>query len=568
LKKTGLLIFLLLSLSFIILSSHVSLVYASWLSGWKYRKSHLITNSTNAGTNYQVNITVHYGSGTDLGANVYCDSKCKTDFGDIRFTDNDETTVLDCWNETFFPSDNITFWVEIQDDLSTENVTIYLYYGNPSANSISDISKVWWFSYDPDDDAVGSNPTGWTLTEGVGRTVEVSDEQAKFGSNSVELNDTTEATYCSALRTLLLEKSVSMRLLTWVWRGQTNMECGGSPRVEDGSGNNAVYFTTLGDGNFSYYDDSLGGWQNLTTYNAEQWYRIEIVSVCSNGDFNIKIDGTWFNDKDFHGNPTEFDRIFFATSTSGNPVLLYFDVVCWGKYVEPEPSHDAWGSEETIYSVNFRFNVGGQFRVDNATVTNGTTYSYTKNGTVYELVAIPKNSSYVFVSFNWSSSSVTNPYNLTVTQNETVWCIFDSTPEGEAPIRPYCVYIGHNSSLGGNTTLLYAKLKTDSGTLSYARWCHNNTGSYVNGSWLALSGSEDNINTTINLGMDYDDIIGFKVYMNNSLGNYAESKTTYLFGVDDPPIKELNLIPFLFVGACIVAGLIAFVFILSRRKKK
>ena len=33
-----------------------------WLSGWSYRKSHVIEAASGAGTNYQVKITAHYGS--------------------------------------------------------------------------------------------------------------------------------------------------------------------------------------------------------------------------------------------------------------------------------------------------------------------------------------------------------------------------------------------------------------------------------------------------------------------------------------------------------------------------
>jgi len=36
----------------------------SWLSGWDYRKSHVINPATNAGTGYQISLTVHYGSGS------------------------------------------------------------------------------------------------------------------------------------------------------------------------------------------------------------------------------------------------------------------------------------------------------------------------------------------------------------------------------------------------------------------------------------------------------------------------------------------------------------------------
>ncbi|MHA2265944.1 MAG: hypothetical protein ACXAEN_26420, partial [Candidatus Thorarchaeota archaeon] len=44
-----------------------------WLSGWSYRKFHIILGSAGAGTNYQVRIIVHFGSGIDDGSEVYCD---------------------------------------------------------------------------------------------------------------------------------------------------------------------------------------------------------------------------------------------------------------------------------------------------------------------------------------------------------------------------------------------------------------------------------------------------------------------------------------------------------------
>ena len=45
-----------------------------WLSEWGYRKSHNLTGATGAGTDYQVSITVHSGSGSDSGDDVYLDS--------------------------------------------------------------------------------------------------------------------------------------------------------------------------------------------------------------------------------------------------------------------------------------------------------------------------------------------------------------------------------------------------------------------------------------------------------------------------------------------------------------
>lgn len=57
-----------------------------WLGDWQYRKSHVINPSIGAGTNYQIRIKAYYGDGVDNGENVYLNGKCRSDFGDVRFT--------------------------------------------------------------------------------------------------------------------------------------------------------------------------------------------------------------------------------------------------------------------------------------------------------------------------------------------------------------------------------------------------------------------------------------------------------------------------------------------------
>jgi len=109
-----------------------------WLNGWGCRKSHVINPASGAGTDYPIRITVHYGSGTDSGEHVYLNGKCRTDFGDIRFTRSDGETLLDYFMESKTDGDNAVFWVKIPDDLSTNPVTIYIYYNNPNATRADD----------------------------------------------------------------------------------------------------------------------------------------------------------------------------------------------------------------------------------------------------------------------------------------------------------------------------------------------------------------------------------------------------------------------------------------------
>ena len=127
------------------LSLHsVNATGGSWYDGnWSYRKSHTVNPATGAGTNYQIRIVVHYGSGSDSGNDVYLSSQCRTDFGDIRFTDSGGQTLLNYWMESDNASSAAIFWVKVSADLSSSAQTIYIYYGNPSATSISNCAATF-----------------------------------------------------------------------------------------------------------------------------------------------------------------------------------------------------------------------------------------------------------------------------------------------------------------------------------------------------------------------------------------------------------------------------------------
>jgi hypothetical protein len=110
---------------------------SSWLSGWAFRKSHVINNVTGAGTNYLVQVTVYYGSGTDSGGNVYLNSLCQTNFGDVRFTASDGLTLLNYYMSSETASNKADFWVQDPDNLSNVNSTIYIYFGKSGAVTTS-----------------------------------------------------------------------------------------------------------------------------------------------------------------------------------------------------------------------------------------------------------------------------------------------------------------------------------------------------------------------------------------------------------------------------------------------
>ena len=107
---------------------------SNWYNtSWTRRKEITITGSTaGAQTNYQLKIPVSY------------DSDMQVDFDDVRFTSSDGVTLIDHWLESKTDSSTADFWVEVPSiPASPSTTTIYLYYGNTRASSVSNGSNTF-----------------------------------------------------------------------------------------------------------------------------------------------------------------------------------------------------------------------------------------------------------------------------------------------------------------------------------------------------------------------------------------------------------------------------------------
>jgi len=69
-------------------------------------------------------------------ASLISAGKMRSDCGDIRFRDSDETTDLSYWIESGCNSGSTSIWVKVPS-VPSGTKTIYMYYGNPSASSES-----------------------------------------------------------------------------------------------------------------------------------------------------------------------------------------------------------------------------------------------------------------------------------------------------------------------------------------------------------------------------------------------------------------------------------------------
>jgi hypothetical protein len=96
------------------------------LNDWSYRKA--INISVSSGTtpaNYQVPMNITYD--LDMLGN----------FSDLRFVNGSDNYELGYWIENYVDSSYANVWVKIDQNITTSNYTIYMYYGNPSATSAS-----------------------------------------------------------------------------------------------------------------------------------------------------------------------------------------------------------------------------------------------------------------------------------------------------------------------------------------------------------------------------------------------------------------------------------------------
>lgn len=115
------------------ISSYTPIVYLSLecvVIGTKFYAIGGQTSNDVAKTCYELEITT---TSTDGAEKVHLGGNCRNDFGDIRFTDDDGTTLLDCWMETYTSGTSAVFWVEVKDSLESSNQTIYVYYGKADA---------------------------------------------------------------------------------------------------------------------------------------------------------------------------------------------------------------------------------------------------------------------------------------------------------------------------------------------------------------------------------------------------------------------------------------------------
>ncbi|MEM4161256.1 MAG: DUF2341 domain-containing protein, partial [Thermoplasmata archaeon] len=126
--------------------------------GWPYYRAVRLDNRANPETlwNYTVNLTLDTAS-------LIAQGKMRSDCGDIRFTDANGVQIP-YWIESGINTNTTLIWVKVPLIEDATTTTIYLFYGNLSAQSTANASQTFLFF----DDFESGNLNNWsTVTDGI-----------------------------------------------------------------------------------------------------------------------------------------------------------------------------------------------------------------------------------------------------------------------------------------------------------------------------------------------------------------------------------------------------------------
>jgi hypothetical protein len=310
----------------------------AYLSGWKYRKKLTISNTGSALSDYQLLFTINRSSGSDSGFTVYLDTKCESDYDDIRFTTSDGTTLLDYWIESA-SSSTAKIWVEIDSIAASGNTAIYIHYGNSSASAVSNGDDTFPF-FDDFNNGTTLDTAKWTDTGSGTRTITIANSIATltggagpgyaypqsnvvFGTNyAVRSRGNIDPTSTDPTHQKGIGMVASPKVIWWMSGFPTASLTKTRCTEADPENYQGGYDSTV-TGGYHIYDIIRNGTTSILFNLDNVWKVTETTDVVTG---NLKVALVAYN--------------------SGVTTLV--DWILVRKYTTTEPIVSAWGSEELV----------------------------------------------------------------------------------------------------------------------------------------------------------------------------------------------------------------------------
>ena len=286
---------------------------------------------------YQQDVVIHRSKGTSyeetVGGfkvwHVYVGNRCKSDYGDIRFTDaSGNALAYYLWPD--YDAKSARFTVRLEGATSAGELLVW--YGNPSATTTSDGNNVFLLFDDFDGESLDTSI--WTNS---GNSGEVTIENGEAIIRASASSGTAHNRYITSANPLSDGISVSIRAkFQTAQRYGLNIAVGKSARNHYASPSiGASYYestTPSKVGGWGQDSTNLGGSVTVTNYNE---YRFDIYD--SKADY-------WLNGNQIFSNrPISFStfphvELYVSTWDYGNTVRLYVDYVTVRTYSATPPT--------------------------------------------------------------------------------------------------------------------------------------------------------------------------------------------------------------------------------------
>lgn len=274
--SVSLVFLLVLSCFLAVRISPVSATGEGWLSGYGYRQGHVITHAAGSGTGYQMRYDVFKAAGSSSGSSIYLNTHCRDDFADIRFTRDDGSTLLDHFMESVVSGTSAIFWVEVSDDLSSVDQTIYVYYDNAAASSGSSGSATFPILFeDFESYSLGNldGQDGWTPYGGDVNRWQVVNDVVFSGSKgakhppSLSLEENIYRNFVSTF--------IDGKIILHGRKSATNSAYPQFRICKASAPNTDIYGLSIFQ-NTGYFQAYHGGFVNVAAYSADTWYSVEM----------------------------------------------------------------------------------------------------------------------------------------------------------------------------------------------------------------------------------------------------------------------------------------------------
>jgi len=322
-------------------------LHSSWLTGWNYRKLITISGSSGAGAGYQVLLKVGESSGAS-GAHFHIEGHSANFPADIRFTDDDETTLLSHWLEKIegsAPNRVAYFWVKVNDNLDSSR-NIFIYYGNSSASSASNGDATFLLF---DDFNSGFNDAKWARTD-------PADVYVEGGIMKIRQNVTDKTTWLrSKINTPWKIAVESVKQVHYANQYYVAGMCIANLTYETClAGINYDYYFYAPDANCYYYNrDSFQPLPCLTgvklsPFWQDTWFRESLCYTGNNGAIKYIRNRGLGDEIITHTGIvyTDSTRLHFWPYGWWTGHYQYIDWIAVRRYNSPEPSFSSAGSEQ------------------------------------------------------------------------------------------------------------------------------------------------------------------------------------------------------------------------------